>query len=146
MFLDKTVIIAFLLFLAPNAFGQDEEKIEAVCLNYIEGFYEGDTLKLKLALKPTLTKYGFWKNEETGGFEPRGYLPYREALDLAEKIRKNKRFATEDDPKLIEILDVGQHIACAKVTARWGIDYILLSRQVDGWIIEQVLWEGPLVK
>jgi hypothetical protein len=37
-------------------------------------------------------------------------------------------------------------IASAKVTAWWGIDYVLLSKQGDKWIIEQVLWEGPPAK
>jgi len=32
--------------------------------------------------------------------------------------------------------------ASAKVTAWWGIDYVLLSKQGDKWVIEQVLWEG----
>ena len=40
--------------------------------------------------------------------------------------------------------DIMNSIAAAKVTAWWGVDYILLSKQKEQWMIEQVLWEGPL--
>ena len=46
-------------------------------------------------------------------------------------------------PKKVEILDIGNSIASAKVSAWWGIDYILLAKQGDQWMIEQLLWEGP---
>ena len=46
----------------------------------------------------------------------------------------------------VEVLNIGKTIAAAKVTAWWGIDYILLSKRGDVWMIEQVLWEGPLEK
>ena len=57
-----------------------------------------------------------------------------------------KNFAKKDAPKKIEVLDLGNSIASAKITAWWGIDYILLSKRGDKWMIEQVLWEGPLEK
>jgi len=57
-----------------------------------------------------------------------------------------KNFAKPDSPKKVEVLDIGIAIASAKVTAWWGIDYVLLSKQGDKWTIEQVLWEGPPAK
>ena len=57
-----------------------------------------------------------------------------------------KSFAKPDAPKKVEVLDIGNTIASAKVTAWWGIDYVLLSKQTDKWVIEQVLWEGPPIK
>ncbi|MFT4665894.1 MAG: hypothetical protein ACI8YQ_000945 [Polaribacter sp.] len=48
--------------------------------------------------------------------------------------------------KKVEVLDVENNIASAKVTAFWGIDYMLLSKVGDKWMIEEVLWEGPLEK
>ncbi|NNK81307.1 MAG: hypothetical protein HKO93_07400, partial [Flavobacteriales bacterium] len=53
-------------------------------------------------------------------------------------------FPDDAAPMEVEVLDVMNHIAAAKVTAWWGYDYILLSKEGDKWMIEQVLWEGPL--
>ena len=137
--------IFFLLLLSAVKFtsAQEKEKVERACLNYIEGFYEGDTTKLIAALKPSLYKIGYWENKNTGVYDFDGQMTYREAMDYAKNIMTKKSFAKPDAPKKVEVLDIGNSIASAKVTAWWGIDYILLSKQGDKWIIEQVLWEGP---
>ena len=141
-------ITCFLLIcmIAKFSTAQEKEKIEKACLNYLEGFYEGDTTKLISALKPSLYKFGYWKNKTTGNYDPDVQMTYREALDYAKKVREKKSFAKPDAPKKVEVLDVMNTIASAKVTAWWGVDYILLSKQDNKWIIEQVLWEGPLNK
>ena len=143
----KKLIFLLLLFSSAKfASAQEKEKVERACLNYIEGFYEGDTTKLIAALKPSLHKIGYWKNKNTGVYDFDGQMTYREALDYAKNIMAKKNFAKADAPKKVEVLDVGNTIASAKVWAWWGIDYFLLSKQADKWIIEQVLWEGPPTK
>ena len=141
-------IISFLLLCAIVKFsaGQEKEKIEKACLNYLEGFYEGDTTKLIDALKPSLYKFGYWKNKTTGNYDPDDQMTYREALTYAKGVMEKKNFAKADAPKKVEVLDVMNTIAAAKVTAWWGVDYILLAKQNNKWMIEQVLWEGPLLK
>jgi hypothetical protein len=142
----KKLLFVFVLFsVAKFSSAQDKEKVEKACLNYIEGFYEGDTTKLIAALKPNMYKIGFWKNK-TGTYDFDGQMTYRQALDYAKGVLTKKNFAKADSPKKVEVLDIGNTIASAKVTAWWGIDYILLSKQNDKWMIEQVLWEGPPAK
>ena len=143
----KKIIFLLLAFIAVNYLSaQEKEKVERACLNYIEGFYEGDTTKLIASLKPSLHKIGYWKNKNTGVYDFDGQMTYREALDHAKNVMAKKSFAKADSPKKVEVLDIGNAIASAKVTAWWGIDYVLLSKQGDKWIIEQVLWEGPPAK
>ena len=140
----KKLIFLLLAFIAVNyVSAQEKEKVERACLNYIEGFYEGDTTKLIASLKPSLHKLGYWKNKNTGVYDFDGQMTFREALDYAKNVMTKKNFAKADAPKKVEVLDIGNTIASAKVTAWWGIDYVLLSKQRDKWIIEQVLWEGP---
>jgi len=116
--------------------------IKKACLNYIEGFYEGDTNKLKACLQPTLNKFGFWKNDDSNTFRQVPHMSYDQALNYAKNVLEKKEFPKADAPKKVEILGVGNTIASAKVTAWWGIDYMLLSKRGDKWMIEQVLWEG----
>lgn len=138
-------LIFFFVFLAAAKFSsaQDKQQIEKACLNYIEGFYEGDTTKLIAALKPSMYKIGYWKNKTTGVYDFDGQMTYRQALDYAKNVKEKKNFAKADAPKKVQVLDVGNSIASAKVEAWWGIDYILLAKQNGKWVIEQVLWEGP---
>lgn len=131
--------------LLNSAIAQNEkESVSKACLNYIEGFYEGDTTKLVECLRPSLYKSGYFKNNNSGQYEPDGQMTYRQALDYARRVLLRKNFAKPGAPKSVEVLNIGNSIAAAKVTAWWGIDYILLSKQNNKWMIEQVLWEGPL--
>jgi hypothetical protein len=142
----KVILLLSFCFVAASSHAQDKEKIGKACLNYIEGFYEGDTVKLIAALKPSLYKIGYWQNNKTGIYEYDGQMTWRQALDYAKGVMAKKNFAKADAPKKVEVLDIMNSIASAKVTAWWGVDYILLSKQGDQWMIEQVLWEGPLDK
>jgi len=140
----RTILSVLVSLSAMLSFSQEKEKVEKACMNYIEGFYEGDTTKLVEALKPSMYKIGYWKNKNTGAYDFDGQMTYQQALDYAKNVLAKKNFAKPDAPKKVEVLDIGNSIASAKVTAWWGIDYILLSKKENKWIIEQVLWEGPL--
>jgi hypothetical protein len=140
----KQLLFFFLLASSIHVRAQTADSIlvQRAALDYIEGFYEGDTVKLQRALSPTLFKYGYYKSE-TGEYagEP---MTYAEAIAYAKRVFEKKRFAKPDAPKEVFVLDVQAHIACVKIHAWWGLDYVLLARKGNAWIIEQVLWQGPL--
>lgn len=144
----KTLLLLLVtaLFSTISFAQSDKEGVEAACMGYLEGFYEGDVAKLEASLKPTLNKFGFWKNKESGEFEHAGYMTFDEAKAYAKNVLDKKNFAKDNAPKKVEVLDIGRNIASAKVTAFWGIDYLLLSKTDGRWMIEQVIWEGPLDK
>ncbi|WP_353778443.1 nuclear transport factor 2 family protein [Winogradskyella sp. 3972H.M.0a.05] len=143
------LLFVFCISFSLLSFSQSEEDISAVektCMNYIEGFYKGDSLKLKAALKPRLYKFGYWKNKDTNTYEYSNQMTYEQALAYAKNVLEKKKFQADDVIRKVEVLDMGNHIAAAKVTAWWGIDYMLLSKEEGKWMIEQVIWEGPLEK
>ena len=139
-----TLTTCLLVSIASIAQTTDREQIERACKDYIEGFYEGDTTKLIRSLKPALYKFGYWKDAKTGKYGEDGQMTYKQAIAYAKNVQTKKNFAKADAPRKVEILDALDQIAAAKVTAWWGVDYLLLSKRDDKWIIEQVLWEGPL--
>lgn len=141
----KCGLVLILCLCIATVRAQDAPKdVTRACLDYLEGFYEGDTVKLARSLNPSLYKFGYWKNKETGAYGPDGTMSYRQALDYAKGVLDKKRFPKETAPKKVEVLDVQNAIAAAKVTAWWGVDYILLAKHGERWLIDQVLWEGPL--
>lgn len=146
----KNVTLFLLLILVSlPGLGQaeaDDQKVKRACLDYLEGFYEGDTAKLQRCLRPSLYKFGYWKSSKTGKYEADGQMTFQDALKFARNVRAKKNFPKPDAPKIVEVLGIMNHIAAAKVTAWWGVDFLLLSRQENGWLIDQALWEGPLEK
>ncbi|WP_223033284.1 nuclear transport factor 2 family protein [Hanstruepera marina] len=142
--MEKFITLALLITgMAIGHSQTNKELVEKACYSYIEGFYEGDSAKLKACLQPELNKFGFWKNKDTGEYKQVDHMSFDQALAYAENVKAKKNFAKPDAPKQVEVLNIGNNIAAAKVTAWWGIDYMLLSKRGDKWMIEQVLWEGP---
>lgn len=143
----KILFTCLLLTITQLSFAQNRgvnQEVTQACLNYIEGFYEGDTSKLVACFQPYMYKVGYWKNKKTERYEDQGRMTYDEAMEYALNVKEKKQFPRANAPKKVEVLDVMEHIAAAKITAWWGYDYILLAK-VDGqWKIEQVLWQGPL--
>ena len=142
----KTTLVIFSLSLTLSGFAQQsksERDVKTAVLNYIEGFYEGDSVKLKKCLSHSLVKYGYWKDKKSGNFDGES-MSYQQAIAYAKETLAKKEFATAGSPKEIVVLDVQEFVACAKVKAWWGIDYVLLSKHSGSWMIDQVLWQGPL--
>ena len=101
----KTILSALMVLLVVNTSnGQttDKQGVEKACMNYIEGFYEGDQEKLKASLQPTLNKFGFWKNKETGEYKQQNYMTFEKALGYAKNVKEKKQFAKADAPKKVQ--------------------------------------------
>jgi phosphohistidine phosphatase SixA len=145
----KSILVSLFLSLSFIGLSQDisdKTQIEVTLNNYIDAFYKGDTIKLKEAIKPRLNKFGYWKNKESGNYEYYEHMSYEKAMTFVQKMKEEGRTRDETEIRSVEVLDIGNHIASAKVTATWGIDYVLLSKDNDKWMIEQVIWEGPYEK
>ncbi len=141
-----TIIAIIILSFASFAFAKDltdKELVEKVSMGYLEGFYEGDTEKLKNSLDVNLKKYGFWKNEKSGEYGKAIHMTFEGALEFATDVKEKKKFPKADAPKNVEVIEVLEKIAISKVTAWWGVDYILLAKNDGKWMIRQVIWEGP---
>lgn len=142
----KSFLSTLLLLFTISIFAQDtsdKAQIETTLNNYIDAFYKGDTTKLKAAIKPRLNKFGYWKNKESGDYEYYDHMSYDKAIAFVTKMKADGKTRDEDKIRSVEVLDIGNHIASAKVMANWGIDYVLLSKDEGKWMIEQVIWEGP---
>ena len=135
------------LFVATAAHAQagksgDTEAVRRAALDYVEGFYEGDTVKLVRALRPEMYKYGFWKNSDTSAYAG-SQMTFAQALAYANRVKARNTPAPASAPKTVQVLDVMDQTASVKLTAQWGIDYLLLAKYDGRWMITHVLWQGP---
>lgn len=141
----KKVLFQFLFCCSLTcAFSQsaDSTQVHRAALDYLEGFYEGDTLKLQRSFSPDLHKYGYYK-DKSGKYEG-SQMTYSDAIAYAKNVLAKKQFPKPDAPKKVTVLEVQEQIACVKVVAWWGMDYLLLAKHDGTWRIEQVMWQGPL--
>ncbi len=124
-----------------QASAQDVAGVEHAALSYLEGFYEGDQDKIRRSVHPDVVKFGFFP-AEGGGYagEP---MSFQAMLDFAADVRARGNHPPADAPKSVEILEVLDQTAAAKVTAWWGSDYLHLARYDGEWKIVHVLWQTP---
>jgi len=110
-------------------------------MDYLDGFYEGDTAKLIRSLRPELSKYGFWRDSTQRYVGER--MTYDEAIAYGRRVKARNRPVPTTWPKEVVLYEVLSHTAAAKVTAWWGTDYLLLGKYDGRWMISHVLWESP---
>jgi hypothetical protein len=120
----------------------DREGVRRAVLDYVEGFYEGDTAKLVRSIRPEVYKYGFFWSRDSSKYvgEP---MPWSEILGYARRVKQNNRPAPATAVKDVAVLEVLDQTAAAKLTAYWGTDYMLVGKFGDRWMITHVLWQTP---
>jgi Putative lumazine-binding len=137
--------IAALTLLALPAAAQtptaerDRAAITAACLDYIEGWYEGNPDRMERALHPDLAKRIALTDAKTG----RVRLDQMSAMGLVQGTRRGggKNTPKDRQQKDVTVLDVFENAASAKIVASDWIDYLHLARWNGQWKIVNVLWE-----
>ena len=139
----KKLIIPFLLLAAIAVNAQDgKQEVTNAVTDYVEAFYFGDTTKILRSISPEVVKYGYYRKKDETAYngEP---MSFREMLNYATSVGKRNNPNAGNLPKKVEVLDVQDQTASAKLTAWWGTDYILLAKLNGKWMITHVLWQSP---
>ena len=138
----KKVFAMMFLLASLNGLTQDDKKlVEEAVLDYVEGFYFGDTSRLIRSISPMVVKYGYYKKKDETKYtgEP---MSFQEMKDYANSVRKKNDPNAGKQSKKVEVLDVQDQTASAKLYAWWGTDYILLAKMNGKWMITHVLWQS----
>ena len=119
----------------------DSAAVRRAALDYVEGFYEGDSTKHVRSIRPDVFKYGFWVPRDSTRYQGE-QMPWSEFLAYTRRMRARNATTPATAPKDVQLLDVLDQTAAAKVTAFWGTDYLLLGKFGDRWMVSSVLWQS----
>jgi hypothetical protein len=126
------------------ALAQDSAGVRAAALDYIEGFYTGDSTRLVRSVRPEVYKYGFWRHRDSTSYNAGTQMTWEGFHRYANGVReRGGRGAPANAPKDVRIFEVLDKTASAKITAWWGIDYLLMGKFDGRWMITHVLWQSP---
>ncbi len=140
----RLVMLFFIVLFASVAHAQtqqsksDADQIRQTALDYIEGWYEGDAVRMERALHPDLAKR-IVRVDQRGRY----MLGQMSAMTLVQLAREGDGKSTpkEKQQKDVTVLDIFANAACAKVIASDWIDYLQLAKWKGRWVIVNVLWE-----
>jgi hypothetical protein len=119
----------------------DREAVRLAVLDYVEGFYEGDTARLVRSVWPDVRKWGYYRPAAGAPYEGSA-MPYASFMKFANGVKAGRNRPPAGAPKEVVLLDVQDQTAAAKLTAWWGTDYLLLAREQGRWMIVEVLWQS----
>jgi hypothetical protein len=118
----------------------DSAAVRRAALDYVEGFYEGDSTKHVRSVRPDVFKYGFWLPRDSTRYQGEP-MTFAEFLGYTRRMRARNAKTPPAAPKTVQLLDVQDMTAAAKVTAFWGVDYLLLGKFDGQWMVSSVLWQ-----
>lgn len=117
----------------------DMSAIKVTALNYIEGWYCADSVRMSKALAPDLIKRGFIIHSQTNQLSVTE-ATYTKMVEWTSK--KENEFDQNPDIEIeVEIIEIGENIAMVKTVSPQFIDYIHLGRISGEWKIYNVIWE-----
>ena len=120
----------------------DREAVRRAALDYLEGFYEGDSAKIVRSVRPNVRKVGYFTPRGATAYEAEE-MSYAEMIGYANTFKKNGRTTPATAPREVTVVEVNDQTATAKVVAWWGIDYLHLARYNGKWMIVNVMWQSP---
>lgn len=123
-------------------YSEDYKGVHAAIFDYVEGLYLVDSTRIARSVHPDLRKRGYWYNTKKAAYVDNLDMTYQQLKNLAASWNKNGGNANDESPKIIEIYDINDRTASAKLTAEWGIDYFHLAKLDGKWYIMNVLWQS----
>src|SRR6266566_8075954 len=104
---------------------EDATAIKLTALDYIEGWYEGNSERMERALHPELAKRIVRTNQDG-----KSRLDQMSAMSLVQGTRRGggKNTPKEKQQKDVSILDVFENAASVKIVASDWIDYLHMAK------------------
>lgn len=120
---------------------KDRKAVERAARNYLDGLYEARPELIDKSVHADLVKLGFARKSSAEEYRHKP-MTQKELVALARKRMKEGYEVPADAPREVEVLGVMDRVACVKLTATWGVDYMNLTKEDDGaWMIRQVIWQ-----
>ena len=140
----RMVLLAAAIASAPvSGYAQtaaaEKEAVRQAALDYVEGIYNTEPARIERSVHPNLVKRGFYKEAAASPYVEMP-MTYEQLVRLAGNWNKEKK--RDISIKDVTVLDVLDQTAAAKVTAAWGIDYMLLGKYDGRWKITEILWQS----
>ena len=118
----------------------EKASVRAAVLDYVEGFYEGDSTKFVRSVSPDVFKFGYSVPRDSSSYRG-SRMTWQQFNGYANRVKAQNQQAPKTAKKDIVVFDVLDQTASAKLTASWGVDYLLLAKQDGHWKITHVLWQ-----
>jgi Putative lumazine-binding len=120
----------------------DSSGVRAAAMDYLDGFYTGDSTLHIRSIRPEVYKFGFWRARDSVRYAAGEQMKWDEFHAFTRRVKARGQAPNPSWRKDVQLLDVLDQTAAAKVTAWWGTDYLLMGKFDGRWMITHVLWQS----
>jgi hypothetical protein len=114
--------------------------IRQTVLDYVEGWYEGDAVRVERSLHPDLAKREVRPNDSpTRPWPPGDFLYEMSAMRLVQ-LTGHQPVPAPEPTLTVMLLDRFEHIASVKIRGGNDVEYHHVARCNGQWVIVNVLW------
>ena len=115
----------------------DEAAITSCLLDYFEGWFDGDAVRMDRALHPGLAKHALGQDPARSATLD---VTTKDEMVEATREGRGRQRDVPDRAIRIEIASVSDGIASVIVHSAVYVEYALLARTDEGWRITSTLW------
>lgn len=115
----------------------DSAAIRATALDYVEGWYNGDSVRMARAVHPELVKRIVQTDSSGSKISQMGAA----RLITGAARGYGKETPPERQQKDVAIYDIFENVATVRATMTDWIDYMQMAKINGRWVIINVLWE-----
>lgn len=121
----------------PEATTEDLGAIRAAVLDYFEGWFDGDAVRMDRALHPGLAKHALGQDARRSDSLD---VTTKDEMVKATRQGSGRQRDVPDRAIRIDVAAVSGDIASAIVHSAVYVEFVLLARTADGWRITGTLW------
>ena len=141
-------ILCFAYFVFINTAGisqasepkTDLDYVRSAIEDYVLALYDVEPARIERSVDTTLRKIGYYD------YDGKAYnnipMTYQQLYDLSARWNKKGDQVNSESPKKIEIYEIHDKTASAKLTAEWGIDFMHLYKADGRWKIMNIMWQS----
>jgi len=119
---------------------EDLEAITAVARDYVEGWFDGDEVRMRRCLHPELVKRTIYRDPATGDWRL-GRSADAEMMVGWTRAGEGRTAVAAERQFEITIDAVFRHVATVRVLSSPYMDLLHIAKIGDRWFIVNVLWE-----
>lgn len=122
----------------PEPTADDLEAVRATVLDYFEGWFDGDSVRMDRALHPGLAKHALGQEASRSD---RLDLTTKDEMVEATTQALGRQRDVPDRAIRIDVAAVSGDIASAIVHSAVYVEFVLLARTSAGWRITATIWQ-----
>jgi hypothetical protein len=139
LFLSITILLIW--DIQAPAQSPDRKAVYEAARDYVEAMYKSEPYRIERSVDHSIVRRGYYWKGLDSTYSDLKVMSYEQILQYAKDWNKSG-WLPANAPETVDVYDVQDKIACAKITAYWGTEYLQLAKVGEKWKILHILWQG----